>query len=114
MRSGCTSRRLFEAFGFYSHHFFGEPRWDRKPPMNLTYAFSVDHPADYLSLDEIKEVFWRAFSRWEGVIQVNFTEAEEYWLMEVRIRFYRRDHDNGEPFDGVFVVLAHAFSLKNG
>ncbi|GAB2300858.1 hypothetical protein Dimus_034893 [Dionaea muscipula] len=95
-------------------YFFGEPRWDRTPPMNLTYAISEDHLVDYLSLDEIKEVFRRAFSRWEAVIPVNFTEAEEYWSADVRIGFYRGDHGDGQPFDGVLGVLAHAFSPENG
>ncbi|GAB2274178.1 hypothetical protein Dimus_008946 [Dionaea muscipula] len=95
-------------------YFDGEPRWERTAPMTLTYGFSDDHLVGYLSLDEIRGVFWRAFSRWAAVIPVNFTEVEEYETADVRIGFYMGDHGDGEPFDGVLGALAHAFSPENG
>ncbi|GAB4858047.1 hypothetical protein Ancab_015949 [Ancistrocladus abbreviatus] len=95
-------------------YFDGHPRWVKSPPITLTYAFSDDHMIDYLSLDEIRAVFKRAFVRWAAVIPVNFTQAEEYAAADVRIGFYRGDHGDGQPFDGVLGVLAHAFSPENG
>lgn len=95
-------------------YFYGKPRWFRSPPMMLTYAFSLDDMIDYLSLWEIRTVFRRAFSRWESVIPVNFTETGDYESADIRIGFYRGDHGDGEPFDGVLGVLAHAFSPENG
>ncbi|XP_059441735.1 metalloendoproteinase 1-MMP [Corylus avellana] len=95
-------------------YFYGKPRWLRSPPMMLTYAFSLDDMIDYLSLWEIRTVFRRAFSRWESVIPVNFTETGDYQSADIRIGFYRGDHGDGEPFDGVLGVLAHAFSPQNG
>ncbi|XP_035543741.1 metalloendoproteinase 1-MMP-like isoform X3 [Juglans regia] len=56
----------------------------------------------------------RAFCRWESVIPVNFTETGNYQSANIRIGFYRGDHGDGEPFDGVLGVLAHAFSPENG
>ncbi|KAL2902980.1 Metalloendoproteinase 1-MMP [Bienertia sinuspersici] len=95
-------------------YFHGEPRWSNPHPMTLTYSFSPDHVIDYLSRDQIREVFSRAFSRWSEVIPVNFTEARDHRTADVRIGFYRGDHGDGEPFDGVLGVLAHAFSPENG
>ncbi|GAB2211888.1 hypothetical protein Droror1_Dr00025227 [Drosera rotundifolia] len=95
-------------------YFDGEPRWEKMTPITLTYAFSEDHMIEYLSIDLIRDVFERAFSRWSAVIPLNFTEADDYWSADVRIGFYRGNHGDGEPFDGVLGVLAHAFSPENG
>lgn len=95
-------------------YFYGEPRWDRSSPMILTYAFSPDHTVDYISLADIRAVFERSFARWSSVIPVNFTEAEDYDSADIKIGWYKGDHGDGEPFDGVLGVLAHAFSPENG
>ncbi|GMH29843.1 hypothetical protein Nepgr_031686 [Nepenthes gracilis] len=95
-------------------YFYGLPRWVKTPPITLTYAFSDDHVVDYLSSDEIKTVVRRAFSRWAAVIPVNFTETVDYAVADVRIGFFRGDHGDGEPFDGVLGVLGHAFSPEDG
>ncbi|KAM6557873.1 hypothetical protein CsatB_004892 [Cannabis sativa] len=95
-------------------YFYGKPRWERTPPLTLSYGFSPDATLKYLTGDEIRTVFRRAFSRWSAVIPVNFTEIEEYNSADIKIGFYRGDHGDGEPFDGVLGVLAHAFSPENG
>ncbi|KAL8539740.1 hypothetical protein ACS0TY_001378 [Phlomoides rotata] len=95
-------------------YFYGEPRWVRPRPMMLTYAFSPLHTIDYVALPELKSAFARAFARWSAVIPVNFTEAAEYSSADIRIGWYRGDHGDGEAFDGVLGVLAHAFSPENG
>ncbi|KAI3954610.1 hypothetical protein MKW98_019741 [Papaver atlanticum] len=59
-------------------------------------------------------VFNRAFARWGSVIPVNFTETQYYKHADIKIGFYNKDHGDGEPFDGVLGVLAHAFSPKSG
>lgn len=82
--------------------------------MTLTYALSPDHTIDYINVEDIRAVFSRAFSRWSQVIPVNFTEVQDYQTADIRIGFYRGDHGDGEPFDGVLGVLAHAFSPENG
>lgn len=48
------------------------------------------------------------------MIPVNFVETSEFESADVRIGFYRGDHGDGEPFDGVLGVLGHAFSPENG
>ncbi|KDP39879.1 hypothetical protein JCGZ_03410 [Jatropha curcas] len=95
-------------------YFYGKPRWVRQTPMILTYSFSPDNMIDYISIDEIKRVFKRAFSRWASVIPVSFREVEDNESPDIKIGWYRGDHGDGEPFDGVLGVLAHAFSPENG
>ncbi|XVF51754.1 hypothetical protein PTKIN_Ptkin04bG0210100 [Pterospermum kingtungense] len=96
-------------------YFYGRPRWERGSPMTtLTYAFSTSNMIDYISLSDIRTVFKRAFSRWASVIPVNFTETEDYLSADIKIGFFGGDHGDGEPFDGVLGVLAHAFSPENG
>ncbi|KAJ4838548.1 hypothetical protein Tsubulata_032879 [Turnera subulata] len=95
-------------------YFYGKPRWVRDSPVNLTYAVSPNHTIDYISPQDLRMVFKRAFSRWAQVIPVNFKEIEDYPSADIRIGFYRGDHGDGQPFDGVLGVLGHAFSPQNG
>ncbi|KAF5734906.1 metalloendoproteinase 1-like [Tripterygium wilfordii] len=95
-------------------YFNGKPRWNRPSPVTLTYAFSPGNLIDYINMSEMRAVFKRSFSRWALVIPVTFYESEDYYSADIRIGFYRGDHGDGEPFDGVLGVLAHAFSPENG
>ncbi|KAK6935171.1 Peptidoglycan binding-like [Dillenia turbinata] len=95
-------------------YFYGKPRWIRPQPVLLTYAFLPDHMIEYISMSDIRAVFNRAFDRWASVIPVNFAETEDYSTADIKIGFYQGDHGDGEPFDGVLGVLAHAFSPENG
>ncbi|KAJ1375450.1 PGBD-like superfamily [Sesbania bispinosa] len=95
-------------------YFNGKPRWLRGTPMTLTYAFSPYNMIERLSVPEIRAVFERAFARWATVIPVSFRETEQFDKADIRIGFYFGDHGDGEPFDGVLGVLAHAFSPENG
>ncbi|XP_062074754.1 metalloendoproteinase 1-MMP-like [Humulus lupulus] len=95
-------------------YFYGKPRWQRTSPVTLSYGFSPNAMLKSLSSTEVRTVFRRAFSRWSAVIPVNFTEIEDYYSADIKIGFYRGDHGDGEPFDGVLGVLAHAFSPENG
>lgn len=95
-------------------YFSGRPRWSKPAPIALTYAFSESHTIDYVGSDDIRMAFRRAFSRWSAVIPVSFTETEDYSEADVKIGFYRGDHGDGEGFDGVLGILAHAFSPESG
>ncbi|XP_038875312.1 metalloendoproteinase 1-MMP [Benincasa hispida] len=92
--------------------FNGQPRWIRSS--TLTYALSPDYTIEYLTPSEIRKVIRRSFSRWSAVIPLNFTESSDYESSDIRIGFFRGDHGDGEAFDGVLGVLAHAFSPENG
>ncbi|KAL2460859.1 Matrixin family protein [Abeliophyllum distichum] len=95
-------------------YFTGRPRWARSIPMRLTYAFSPSNLITSLSLQDIREVFKRAFGRWAAVIPVTFLETNDYGFADIKIGFYSGDHGDGEAFDGVLGVLAHAFSPESG
>lgn len=97
-------------------YFTGQPRWARPTPMGLTYALSKSPEGmiSYLSLQDLRDALKRAFSRWSAVIPVTFLEIEDYDFADIKIGFYEGDHGDGEPFDGVLGVLAHAFSPENG
>ncbi|THG17553.1 hypothetical protein TEA_004941 [Camellia sinensis var. sinensis] len=95
-------------------YFPGQPRWARTMPITLTYAFSPENLIGSLSLPDIQEAFKRSFARWASVIPVNFTETTDYGFADIKIGFYGGDHGDGEPFDGVLGVLAHAFSPESG
>ncbi|XP_077234357.1 matrixin family protein [Tasmannia lanceolata] len=94
--------------------FPGKPRWFRQGPVMLTYAFSPTNSIGSLDPSDIKLAVRRAFSRWSEVIPVNFTETENYPTADIKLGFYSWDHGDGEPFDGVLGVLAHAFSPDSG
>ncbi|KAF5446189.1 hypothetical protein F2P56_031835 [Juglans regia] len=95
-------------------YFPGKPRWSRRMPMRLTYAFSPENSINHLSLSDIRVVFKRAFAKWASVIPVSFLETEDYGFADIKIGFYSGDHGDGEPFDGVLGVLAHSFSPESG
>lgn len=95
-------------------YFAGRPRWDRAAPATLSYALSPEYTVGYLRPEDVRAVFRRSFARWSAVIPVSFVEAAEYRTADIRIGFYRGDHGDGEPFDGVLGVLAHAFSPEDG
>nr|CAD1844889.1 unnamed protein product [Ananas comosus var. bracteatus] len=92
----------------------GEPRWARSGPIVLTYAVSPTATIHYLPRGTVEAVFDRAFARWAQAIPVQFTKAANYESADVKIGFYSGDHGDGEPFDGVLGVLAHAFSPESG
>ncbi|CAL5187657.1 unnamed protein product [Lathyrus oleraceus] len=110
--SDTATRRIHATRHFA--YFNGKPRWLRGSPMTLSYAFSPYDMIDTLSLSDIRMVFERSFKRWASVIPVSFRETEKYQSADIRIGFYFGDHGDGEPFDGVLGVLAHAFSPQNG
>ncbi|PWA62066.1 peptidase M10A, Metallopeptidase, catalytic domain protein [Artemisia annua] len=90
------------------------PRWGRSAHLTLKYAFSNSHMINYLSTWDVQDAFRRSFSRWASVIPFNFTETDDYSSADIKIGFHKGDHGDGEPFDGVLGVLAHAFSPENG
>ncbi|KAK9095464.1 hypothetical protein Scep_026933 [Stephania cephalantha] len=95
-------------------HFPGNPKWTRTAPMTLTYAVSPENSLPYLDLKDMTAAFRRAFARWAAVVPVEFAEVEDYNAADIKVGFYSGDHGDGQPFDGVLGVLAHAFSPPSG
>ncbi|KAK4841848.1 hypothetical protein QYF36_011500 [Acer negundo] len=111
MNSGHPDSHNTSHFHSVSHYSFfpGRPRWPSNK-RTLTYAFL---PENQLT-DNVKAVFGKAFNRWSTVTQLNFTQSESYRTADIKIAFFRGDHGDGEPFDGVLGTLAHAFSPPSG
>ncbi|KAK6162576.1 hypothetical protein DH2020_002417 [Rehmannia glutinosa] len=95
-------------------YFAGQPRWRRNIPLTLTYAFSPKNLINSLSMEDLRSAFKRAFEHWASVIPVKFVESDDYGFADIKIGFYSGDHGDGEAFDGVLGVLAHAFSPESG
>ncbi|KAF6175416.1 hypothetical protein GIB67_036507 [Kingdonia uniflora] len=95
-------------------YFPGKPRWEKLTPSTLTYALSPEKTVKYLKRSDIKAAVERAFAQWASVIPINFMETEDYSKADIKIGFYNGDHGDGDPFDGVLGVLAHAFSPESG
>ncbi|CAL9156119.1 unnamed protein product [Musa hybrid cultivar] len=94
--------------------FSGRPRWAGSKPLTLTYAISPAHTIDYVPRSDVAAAIRRAFARWAKVIPVRFVEVTDYEAADVKVGFYGGDHGDGEPFDGVLGILAHAFSPESG
>ncbi|XP_043692646.1 metalloendoproteinase 4-MMP-like [Telopea speciosissima] len=112
-RCGMSDTHVLHTTRHFAY-FPGEPRWNRPNPMSLSYAFSPDHMIPYLATSDMRAVFQRAFTRWAAVIPVSFYETADYGSADIKIGFYSGDHGDGQPFDGVLGVLAHAFSPDSG
>lgn len=110
MNKPCCSvpdRRATEAF---------ETAATKWPYFNLTYRF--DNFCEELSAADCRRVIAAAFAKWSAVTPLVFRETSGPGAVDIRIGWYRRDHQDGSPFDGMGEivdgrfrnVLAHAFS----
>ncbi|KAL0914083.1 hypothetical protein M5K25_017588 [Dendrobium thyrsiflorum] len=95
-------------------YFPGQPRWSRPSPLHLTYSLSPTNTIDYVNRPAIQAAMRRSFARWAKVIPMTFSHSKDYQTADVKVAFYAGDHGDGQPFDGVLGVLAHAFSPENG
>ncbi|KAI3467464.1 hypothetical protein Pfo_024127 [Paulownia fortunei] len=111
LRSGKPPYSANSTIHTVAHYTFfpNRPRWPLGRTQ-LTYAFL---PENELS-DVVKSVFSRAFERWSEVTPLTFTQTTSFYGADLKIGFFRGDHGDGEPFDGVLGTLAHAFSPPAG
>ncbi|XP_074641164.1 matrix metalloproteinase-17-like [Tubulanus polymorphus] len=79
-------------------------KWSKK---HLTYRI-INHSKD-LEIEDIQRAFSDAFKIWSDVTPLTFTEITGAGEADIHIRFAKRYHDDGYPFDGPGRVLAHAF-----
>lgn len=63
---------------------------------------------DYINRDDILSALDSSFTSWSSVVQLNFTETQDYDGADITIGFYYGDHGDGFPFTQG--VLAHAFA----
>ncbi|CAC5410458.1 MMP17 [Mytilus coruscus] len=78
-------------------------KWDKK---DLTYRITNYTPD--LPQSTVRRAITEAFKVWEGVTDLRFTEVGG-GDADIIIQFARLYHQDGYPFDGKGLVLAHAF-----
>ncbi|KAE8124669.1 hypothetical protein FH972_019534 [Carpinus fangiana] len=98
------------SFHTVSHYTFlpGNPKW---PPSkyHLTYEF-----VDGTSTTAINAIV-QAFRAWDSRTHFAFSQAPRSGSRsDIIVGFFRRDHGDGQPFDGAGGTLAHAFPPTDG
>ncbi|NXX20019.1 MMP10 protein, partial [Podargus strigoides] len=88
--------------------FPGSPRWEKT---HLTYKI-VNYTPD-LPKRKVDDAIRRAFTVWSDVTPLQFHRVSK-GSADIMIRFARREHGDGYPFDGRGNTLAHAFSPGEG
>nr|XP_043615704.1 metalloendoproteinase 2-MMP-like [Erigeron canadensis] len=77
---------------------------------NLTYAFNLSFPNEY-----IPPVI-RAFDTWALASSgyFTFTRVEEITGADLKIGLERGEHGDGQAFDGPYGIIAHAYAPTDG
>ncbi|CAF0929179.1 unnamed protein product [Rotaria sordida] len=66
------------------------------------------------SQDDIRRIINQAFHDWEKYSGLTFEMAKTKETANFNIKFSSKDHNDGYPFDGQGITLAHAFYPKSG
>lgn len=74
--------------------------------LDLSYYFI--NGTEKLPGDEEHELVREAFAIWAAETPLTFTETNNRAASDIEIAWARRDHGDGDPFDGPGQVLAHA------
>lgn len=78
-------------------------KWDHK---DLTYR--IENYTPDLQWQDVRRVIADAFKVWSDVTDLTFTEVMNTDA-DIMIKFARKYHKDGYPFDGKGLILAHAF-----
>lgn len=104
-RCGIADIRAFSGGGGLMAAFTAVgKKWGRT---DLTY--SIENTPANLTRAQVATAIVQAFNLWAAVTPLRFSEVAANASPDIRIRFAAGDHGDGSPFDGVGVVLAHAF-----
>ncbi|XP_064588980.1 matrilysin [Zonotrichia leucophrys gambelii] len=88
--------------------FPGTPRWKKT---HLTYKI-LSYTQD-LPRRKVEDAIRRALMVWSDVTPLQFRKVDT-GRADIEIRFARREHGDGSPFDGRGGTLAHAFAPGEG
>ncbi|NXU62442.1 MMP13 Collagenase, partial [Horornis vulcanius] len=88
--------------------FSGTPKWEKT---HLTYKI-LSHTPD-LPRKKVDDAIKRALMVWSDVTPLRFRRVY-LSQADIEIRFARREHGDGYPFDGKGGTLAHAFPPGDG
>ncbi|CAB4059170.1 MMP14 [Lepeophtheirus salmonis] len=75
---------------------------------DLTYKISKYPSSSRLSRSQVDNDIAEALKVWSDYTELTFTQKES-GKVHIDIRFDRREHGDGDPFDGAGGTLAHAF-----
>jgi matrix metalloproteinase-14 (membrane-inserted) len=79
----------------------------------LTWRITKYPSSGSLSKDEVEAEIKKAFQFWADKTALKF-EKKKSGTPHIDIRFEKREHGDGDPFDGVGGTLAHAFFPQYG
>ena len=82
-------------------------RWHKS---NLTYRF--ENYTDRLPREVIRRIIVDALAQWSNVTPLKFCEVGS--AGDIRILWAKREHGDGQPFDGPSGVFGHASLPENG
>lgn len=85
-------------------------RWSRD---TLTYRITKYPSTDRLSKSEVDSQIKEGFTLWERQTNLKFEEKSS-GSVHIEIRFEKREHGDGDPFDGAGGTLAHAYFPQFG
>ncbi|NXW75972.1 MMP7 protein, partial [Hirundo rustica] len=88
--------------------FAGSPKWEKT---DLTYKI-LSYTSD-LPIRKVNDAIKRAFRVWSDVTPLRFRRVY-LRQADIEIKFARREHGDGFPFDGKGGTLAHAFPPGEG
>ncbi|CAH0548860.1 unnamed protein product [Brassicogethes aeneus] len=85
-----------------------QPLWKKR---DLTY--NISKYSYHLDRNLVEREIERAFAEWSKYTDFTFTNSKNR-NADIDIRFERRDHGDGDPFDGPGPELAHAEVKEDG
>ena len=83
------------------------------PSKDLTYNITRYPSKQMLSIGDVDAEIAKAFNMWAVHTDLTFTKKSSS-SFHIDIRFAKRDHGDGNPFDGPEGTLAHAFHPNAG
>ncbi|XP_071094306.1 matrix metalloproteinase-17-like [Haliotis cracherodii] len=108
-RCGNSDENIFEAVRRRRKRYLLAPtKWEKK---NLTFKM-INYTPD-MRPEQVQTVIHSAFKVWSEATLLTFTEVM-HGDADIMIQFASRYHQDGYPFDGKGMILAHAFFPGDG